>query len=575
MVTAVVEKDPVLTKEQEKEIQTTLAQVVYKWPLFLVEEGHLIIKTKAMSLELLKLNPTQIIILKKIKEKLKAGKPVRLWILKARQTGVSTLIEAIVYAFTSQRKGVNSCVIADDIDGSNYLFQMQKLFYEKVWHFLKPKLKHSNEKKLEFQKIHSQVLIDTADNPNAGRKFTFQFVHLSEVAFFPKGLKELMLGLNQSVPNLPGTMIIGETTANGIGGDFYDEWLRAIEGTSDWEAIFIPWFDSPEYSKPLEKNTLYPIEGIKFSTPLERKEFLKSELNLIDKHNLSQEQINWRRWCIVNNCGGSLLKFMQEYPDTWQSAFISTGDLYFDRQGLIMQKDEEPKAVGNIVKIDSRYEFREDGGGLFKIYEFPKDGGRYVVTGDTAEGLEHGDDSVWYVGDLASNDTVATYKHKTPPDQFAQDGVMLANYYKQALIAPENNGYGYSVCQDIYKQYGNIYRTVKTTKGVQEQTKELGFKTNTRSRPEMLAQLNEEIREEATALKDKDLIRQLWTFINIDGKAQAQKGQKDDMVISRAIFSLIRKMRPMASGVATSLRKAYNQRPLPNQGIGFKKEKVK
>ena len=569
------EVEPELTKDQREVAERELARVVKSFPLFLVEGKNLTIKTKDMRLATLELNPTQKIILNKIKEKLKNNKPVRLWILKARQTGVSTLIEAIVYAFTSQGEGVNACVIADDIDGSNYLFQMQKLFYEKVWSFMKPQLKHSNEKKLEFKKIHSQVLIDTADNPNAGRKFTFQFVHLSEVAFFPKVLKELMLGLNQSVPNLPGTMIIGETTANGIGGDFYDEWIRAMEGQSDWEPIFIPWFDSPEYAKPLEKNTLYPMEGIKFATPLERKDFLKSELRLIEDKKLSDEQINWRRWCIVNNCYGNVLKFMQEYPDSWQSAFISTGDLYFDRQGLMQQKDEEPKAVGNIVKIDGRYEFRECAGGLFKIYEFPQERGNYGITGDTAEGLEHGDDSVWYVGDFHSNNTCATYKHKTPPDQFAQDGIMLANYYRQGLIAPENNGYGYSVCQDIYRDYGNIYRAVRTTKGVQEQTKELGFKTNTRTRPEMLSQLNEEIREEATDLKDKDLIRQLWTFINIDGKAQAQKGMKDDFVIARAIFSYIRKMRPARSGVAASLRRNYRQKPVANQGIGFKKESAK
>ena len=552
-----------------KELLQAEADLAKSDPMFLVEDEFLSIKTKEMMLSKLKLNPTQKIVLERIKSKLKNGLPVRIWILKARQTGVSTLIESVLYAYTSQKEGINACVIADDIDGSNYIFQMQKLYHEKLDSHLKPEIKHSNEKKLEFAKIHSQVLIDTADNPNAGRKYTYHFVHLSEVAFFPKGLKEIMLGLNQSVPSLPGTMIIGETTANGIGGDFYEEWIRAIEGNSDWEAIFIPWHQHPDYQRPLDKDELYPIEGIRFATPNDRTEFLKGELELIKT--LSPQQINWRRWCIVNNCNGDPLKFMQEYPATWQEAFISTGDLYFDRAGLLQQKEKQPLAIGNIVKVDGKHEFREDSNGLFKIYEWPDKESRYIGGGDCAEGLIHGDNSVWVIGNAKKNSVAATYKHKTAPDQFAQDGILLGNYYNNALMAPENKGYGYSVCQDMYKVYGNLYRHIKTKQGVQEQTKDLGFNTNSVTRAEGLSQMAEEIRETAIQLLDKDLIRECWTFVNIDGKAQAQEGMHDDMVISTMIYCMVRKLRPyLKSSVETKLAREYQQRPLPNQGIGFK-----
>src|SRR3990167_2239755 len=181
-------------KFTDKELLEPEKLAVETDPLFLVEGGFLTIKTKSGELVRLKLNTIQRMVLDKIKSIMKRGKAVRLWILKARQTGISTLIEAVVYAFTSQKEAVNSLVVADDIDGANYIFGMQKLFQEALDPHLKPVPKHSNEKKMEFEGLHSQILIDTSENVNAGRKYTFRSVHLSEVAYF-KDLSGLMLGL--------------------------------------------------------------------------------------------------------------------------------------------------------------------------------------------------------------------------------------------------------------------------------------------------------------------------------------------------------------------------------------------
>ena len=257
-------------------------------PFWLVEGGYLTIKTKAGELIKLTLNIVQKRILLKIKDIIRRGKSVRLWILKARQSGVSTLAEGIVYAFTSQREATNSLVIADDIDGSNYIFGMQKLFQEMLEDNLRPVPKHSNEKKLEFERIHSQILIDTSENLKAGRKYTFRYVHLSECAFF-RDLGALMLGLNQSVPNLVGTMIIGETTANGIGNQFYDEWQKCSSGQSDWETLFIPWFEIEEYKLTLQNGKFYPIEAVEFATPTEREKFLVEEKILKERYSLTNE----------------------------------------------------------------------------------------------------------------------------------------------------------------------------------------------------------------------------------------------------------------------------------------------
>jgi len=532
----------------DKEIFESEHLLIDENPIRLIENEFLTIKTKKGELLKFTLNTVQKLVLDKIKSIMAKGKPVRLWVLKARQTGISTLIEAIVYAYTSQREATNSLVIADDVDGANYIFSMQKLFQEALEDHLKPTPKHSNEKKLEFDKIHSQILIDTAENLSAGRKYTFRNVHLSEVAYF-KDLKTLMLGLNQSVPNLAGTFVVGETTANGIGNQFYDEWQSASLGQSDWETIFIPWFMVDEYSLNLENGKLYPVDAIEFSSPTEKEKFLIEEKALAIKYKWAPEQVNWRRWCIVNQCNRSVLQFNQEYPDSPETAFISTGDLFFDKNALKSQEIIKPKSAGNIVKEEGKYVFRYDQTGLFKIYEFPVRGGQYVVSGDPAEGLENADKSSAIVLNKRTNRTVCTYNHNIPPDRFAEDLIKLGHYYNDSIVVCENKGYGYSVNQDLYKKYGRVYRKVRTKKGFNEPTMDLGWNTNSVTRPQMLSQFAEEISNGSTDLLDKDLIQQCWTFVNNPKKqrAEAERGKNDDLVIARSIAGMVRLEQPYKS----------------------------
>ena len=537
-----------IDKLTDKELLLAEKSMVMDNPLLLVEGGYLTIKTKGGELLRLKLNTVQKRLIGRIKERMASGKPVRMIILKARQTGISTLVEAICYAQTSQREAINSLVVADDIDGANYLFGMQKIFQETLAGHLRPVPKHSNEKKLEFDKIHSQVLIDTSDNLNAGRKFTFRIVHLSEAAFF-RDLRTLMLGINQAVPNLPGTMIIIETTANGM-NQFYDEWKACEEasvlGQTDWETFFIGWHEVAEYRMVLEGNQFYPIEAINFSTAMDRENFLIHEKILKEKYKLDDEQINWRRWCIVNNCNRSVTQFNQEFPDCPATAFVSTGDNFFDKTALGRQEIMKPKTIGNIVKEGMKYIFRDTPTGLFKIYEYPLRNEQYVVAGDPAEGLEHGDKSAAVVLNKRTNATVCVYNHNIPPDRFEEDLIKIGHFYNDAIVACESKGYGYSVNQGLYKNYGRVYRKIKNKRGYNEQTLELGWNTNSVTRPQMLAQLAEEIVNESTDLKDKDLVSQAWTFINNvkRGQPEADKGKSDDLIMARAIAGMVRQEQP-------------------------------
>jgi len=516
-------------------------------PLFMVEEDFFKIKTKTGELLKLKLNKPQRYVVNFIKKLRAEKKPVRLWILKGRQQGVSTLSEAMIYALTSQQDNRNSLIMGDQEDKSEYLFQMSKLYHEELrrgYPHLAPPLKKSNAKMLEFEDQRSQIIIETAKNINAARAYTYTYVHLSEVATFPD-LTGVLTALMQSVPNYWDTMVIGETTANGM-NEFYEEWKRAEEGKTDWIPVFIPWFWSEEYSLPLENSQLYPIAGMNFGADNNERKFLEEEQKIKAEFNLTAEQLNWRRWCIVNNCKGDINIFKQEYPSFPQEAFVMSGENFFDRDGMNKQKEVKPVAIGEIFYDNMEYRFRDQQHGRLEIFAYPTRGEEYLVVLDAAEGTPGRDEAAALVLDKALNDVVAVAAGPYTPEELTQIGVNLAHYYREALLIPENKGYGYMVCQLAYQKYGNIYRKITNKTGQIEQSDELGFNTNAITRPTMLARLNDEIKYSSTRLASKRLIDECRAFI-VDPKSkkpQAQNGKQDGLVMCRAIAGEVRAQFP-------------------------------
>jgi hypothetical protein len=506
-------------------------------PLRLVEQGFLSIKTKDSRLVKLQLNSTQQKLFRRIKELRAQKKPIRIWILKYRQGGVSTEIEAIIYALTSQQENRNSLILADEKEHADNLFEMFKLYQEQLEidrRYLAPRLKKSNEKKLEYQDIHSQIIIASAENKESAKSHTFQYVHLSEIAYFPD-LKTVLADLNQTVPDHWDTIVIGETTANGM-NEFYLEWQRAVEGKTDWIPLFFPWFEMKEYSLPLQNGGLYSLDGIVFNADSSVVTFEIDERDLKARNGLTDEQLNWRRYAIVNKCQGDIGRFNQEYPATWELAFAMSGEQFFNRDGLNRQVSKRPIAVGELYYEHMKYVFRPYQHGRIQIYEYPNPQDQYTIGADASEAVGL-DEAAIVVLNKLYNSTAAEVVGNIAPEELAELLILLGNYYNQAMVAPENKGYGYMVCQLVAKKYGNIYRRVRNADGSDTATDELGWNTNSVTRPQMLAQFNEEIAHGSTQMVSKKLIDECRTFVikkDKDGKAvkvEAQTGFQDGLVI--------------------------------------------
>lgn len=484
-------------------------ELIQREPLELVRSGKLSIRTKSGEIKPFIPNFAQKIVLEKIQQRINEKKPVRIRLLKARQLGFSTLFEAIIYSFTSRRQGFHSLVIAHDEDGSKGLFEMNKLFHETLDDFFKPALKKSNEIALEFDGIKSKIDIDTSRNKSAGRSHTYQMVHKSESAFFSFP-KEVNLGIANTVPDLPGTMIFDETTANGM-NFYYDEVNKSISCIDGYDFIFIPWIMNPEYKMPAPQDMVLTNDEI---------DVCKVSRD-VHKIELTLEQISWRRYAIEHKCGGNLDLFHQEYPLTVEEAFIFSGRPRFDVNILRKIKSE----CTNPIAKD----------GLLDIYEPFDLSAQYVMGIDTSEGLATGDNSSVTILNCKTYSMTAHYSGKIAPDILASYIKTWGDRYNKALAVVECNNHGLVTLNYLKDIYSKIYFRKSFDKQSNMWNEKIGWQTSARTKPLLIGNLDKALRS-GLKVKSMQTVDELMTYvIEEDGTTNASEGKKDDSVISLAL----------------------------------------
>ena len=507
------------------------------------------IRTKAGDIVPFVLNPPQLKLYDVIKREHAAGKPIRIIILKARQMGFSTLTEALVFQRTATQELVNSFIVTHQDDATTQLFNMFKLFYEKLPNQIKPMLKKSNAKELVFENptrddaekernpgLKSGVRCATAGGRGIGRSMTLQNVHASEFAFWPGDKKATLAGLMQAVPAIPGTMVIIESTANGF-DEFKDLWDAAESGESDFIPVFFAWFEMPEYRMKVPEGT----------------EFDADELKVKEQFGLDDEQLYWRRWCIKNNCSGDLNLFHQEYPATPDEAFIASGTPYFDNSVIIELRNatkDLPCKVGEFVYkrlydpetervtlTDIKWQDKEDG--AVRIFEDPKPGYPYVLGGDTAS-----DGSDWFAAHCIDNVTgklCAVIHHKYDEDAYAEQVFCLGLHFNKALVGLETNHSTHPTRRLQDMRYPKLYIREGFDDYERKVMKKYGFNTNSSSRSVIMALIKEYMRDTPENCVCYKTLGEMLTFCKDDtGKPVALPGEHDDLVMSLAITLGIR-----------------------------------
>lgn len=501
-------------------------------------EEYVKIRNKNSKIISLKLNEPQVKYYNVIRQLKRQHKPVRIIILKARQMGFSTATEGIFFKETVTKTNVNTAIVAHKEDSTTNLFNMSKLMYNELPEEIKPEKKASNAKELVFNNkegtgLNSKIKCMTAGGEGVGRSDTINNLHLSELAFWQGDKKATLTGLLQAVPNNPDTMIIIESTANGY--EYFKElWDNAIAGKNDFTPIFIGWNELQEYQMP--------YTGF---------ELTKQEKELQKLYGVTLEQLTWRRWCIANNCGNDEEQFKQEYPINPEEAFISTGKCYFDKQEIInrIQTVKKPIKKGFFVfDYDglniSNIRWQEDENGAIKIYKEPEKRKPYVLSGDTA-----GEGSDYFAGHVLDNVTgqqVATLKQEYDEVSYTRQMYCLGMYYNQALIGIEANYTTYPIKELSRLEYPLQYIREKEDNYLNKLDKSYGFKTTSITRPVILAELQTIVKENIDLIVDKQTLEEMLVFIkNEKGRAEAQQGYHDDLVLALAIAYYIRKQQRM------------------------------
>jgi len=516
-------------------------------------EGCLKIRTKSGAVIPFRLNAAQRKLYDIARRQQEAGKPVRIIILKARQLGFSTLTEALIFHACATRCNVNALIVTHREDATANLFRMSKLFYDELPGPIRPMLRTSNAQELIFENptrsarekaerpgLRSRLRCATAGGKGIGRSDTLQCVHLSEYAFWPEGADgkaATLTGILQAVPSTPGTMVVIESTANGY-EDFKERWDAAAAGENDFEAVFFAWYENPEYA-------MEPVPGTVW-TP--------EEQELRGRCGLTDAQLQWRRWCIANNCGGSLDMFRQEYPSNPDEAFLHSGAGVFDNGQVILRRETAPEPVkrgdfvweedgitpgGKAPESAQGFVWEESEAGAVKIFREPEEGHPYVLGGDTAG--EGSDYFTAYVLDNSTGEQVAALRRQYSEPEYVRQIFALGIYYNRALVALETNFSTYPVMKLDELGYPNQYHREREDTYTRQVKKSYGFRTDRQTRPRAIASLVEVFSRHPQWFRDRELLGEMLTFVyNEDHRGEALAGKHDDLVMAAAIAYAVR-----------------------------------
>ena len=265
----------------------------------------LLIRPKAGGLKPLIFNNAQLELHRQLEDQLAKTGKVRAIVLKARQLGISTAIAARFLKKTIQTPGIRTIIIAHTRPASGNLFKLIKRYIDNMPADIRPSVGTANQQELLFDRVDSGYAVAVATEEGAGRSDTAQLLHGSECAFWAN-MQEQLSALLQTVPRLPGSEVILESTGNTYGDQFHQLWRAAEAGDSEFQPIFLSWALQNEYRET-------PPEDFKLSA---------EENRLAELHALDDAQLHWRRLKIAELRSED--HFKREYPLSPDEAFLSS-----------------------------------------------------------------------------------------------------------------------------------------------------------------------------------------------------------------------------------------------------------
>ena len=425
-------------------------------------------------------------------------------VLKARQLGLSTLTAGYALWMMTFQQDKNILVIATKQETAKNLVTKVRVMHANLPGWLKQPCVEDNKLSLRY-KNGSQIKA-VASSEESGRSEALSLLIIDEAAFIEK-IDTIWGAAQQTLATGGRALVI--STPNGVGNFFHKTWIGAEDGTNDFNFIKLHWSVHPERGQ----------------------EWRDEQDKLLGPSLAAQE-------C---DCD-----------------FITSGRGVID--GLLLENLKESSVREPIEKrgIDSNY----------WIWQPPNYTKNYVVSADVSRG-DGTDYSAFHIIDVESLEQVAEYKGKISTQDFGNMLVNVASEYNNALLVVENNNIGWAAIQQVIdREYPNLFYTSKdlqyvdvqhqiTNKyRVQERNMVPGFSTTQKTRPLIVAKLEEMFREESVVVHSQRLIDELFVFIYNGNRAEAMQGYNDDLVMSFAIALWVRDtaLRLRSEGIELSKR---------------------
>lgn len=395
-------------------------------------------------------------------------------VLKSRQLGLSTVTAAYALWMALFKKDKNILVIATKLNTAVNFIKKVKTMLDSLPPWLLLCKNEPTKQSIRFTNGSTITAIPTS--PDAGRSEALALLIVDEAAFI-RDFDEIWTGLAPTLSTGGSAIIL--STPNGVGGQYYKLWTAASAGTNNFNPIKIPWWEHPEHDE----------------------EWFKKETSNLPKRKIAQEYL----------CD-----------------FASSGDTF-------LQPTELEKVHDSI-----RQPLEKTGpqNGVW-VWSKPLSGHKYVISADVARG-DAADFSAFHVIDADTHEIAAEFMGKVAPDKLADLLFEYGKLYNDALLCPEQNTFGYFTCvrlrdmgyPRLYYQgaTGDIFEYRPTNTEMVP-----GFTTVQKTRNQILAKLEELIRNDIVKTYSQRLYDQLQAFVWHGSKAMASKDSHDDLIMSIAI----------------------------------------
>ena len=416
-------------------------------------------------------------------------------VLKARQMGMTTWAAARFFLKTITQPGTLTLEVAHTQEAAEEIFRIVHRFVDWLPEELREgvlRTSRANARQIVFPELDSQYRVVSAGERNAGRGLTVQNLHCSELARWPGDPAETLAGLRAALA--PGAELILESTPEGVGGCFYEEWQKA--GETGMVRHFFPWWMEERYR----------------AEAADAASLTEEERELRLRHGLDLEQIGFRRQIRADFRGLA----RQEYAEDAESCFLASGDSVFELAAI----------DARLATMAAPVEARKNG--ELEIWLPPLKGKQYLVAVDPAGGGSEGDYSAAEVLELETGLQCAEFAGHMGGLELAQLVTELAVEYNRAWLVVERNNHG-----------SGILALIETACGyerVYKQGGQAGWLTTSMSRPQALGRLDAALVERPECFQSRKLLAECRCFVRLpDGGSGARPGTHDDRVMAMAI----------------------------------------